>query len=55
MSDIDTDDEMTAVAEVLVDHLHETEDEFVQAALWRVLEYSAVLERKRVAAIKALA
>ena len=47
--DINTNDEMTAVAEVLVDRLHETEDDYLQAALWRILEYAAVLERKELA------
>jgi len=52
--DINTDDEMTAVAEILIDHLHATENDYLQAALWRVLEYSAQLERKVLAAQEVL-
>lgn len=49
-----TPDEREAVREVLLRHLHEVEDEEVQAALWQVLDSHDDLERRRVAALRAL-
>jgi hypothetical protein len=46
-----TDEEFEAVKEVLLRHLHETEDEELQAALWQLLlqydEQEARLTRLR--------
>lgn len=50
-----TTEERTAVLEVLLEHLHATEDEELQAALWQVLESCDEMEVRRIAALHVLA
>lgn len=50
-----TTEEHEAVKEVLLRHLHETEDEEMQAALWQVLADHDDTERRRHAALTILA
>jgi hypothetical protein len=46
-----SNDELVAVAEVLKDRLHTTEDDELQAAIWQLVEHTAELEIRRAAAI----
>lgn len=47
-------DERVAVKEILLDRLHTTEDDELQAALYQVLESHDELEGRRLAALRAL-
>ena len=49
-----TSEEHEAVKEVLLDRLHTTDDETLQAALWMVLADHDDTERRRVAALQIL-
>jgi hypothetical protein len=51
----DSENEMAAVVAVLLDRLHTTEDEELQAGLSQILDYAASLERRINAAIETLA
>ena len=46
-----TIDEVNAAASVLVDKLHTTDDDELQAAIWQVLEYTGDVEG-RLAAVR---